>query len=578
MKLAVAYLRRSTDRQDQSIEDQKRECLRFAQLHGYRIIAFYIDDAVSGTSIEGRTEFLRMMADAESPKREFEAIIVYSFSRFSRSDIYETFGYLGSLKGYGVRLESCTEDLSQGPAGIVMEFFNGFKAHTESRDLSRDTLRGLISHASDGWWNGGVPPYGYDLEYVSNRCEALQRLRFNPDGTKKLTDLSTNQSRALMRGERLSVTKNDRCRLVLSSEDRWRLIIRIFDVYVNQGRGLKAIAEVLNSEGIPSPRGKSWTTGTIRSIITNPVYTGKLVWNRRTSGKFHVVRGGLAVERERADFGKLHLSGEEDWIVAERAHPAIIEFAVFLRAQQLLSERGKKHGVAAFRSGRAKTSPYLLSGLIHCTRCGHKYHGMYTPKGKANKNGERLKTLYYACNSYVNGKRAECPNSKFRQGPLETDILKRIGHQVDAMLKEGGRDRLQASIARDLVSERRDPGPERQRLRERIKTIDIRVDTLLESLTPENKRFVDPRLVALGDERDGLEARLRELETVNQEEVDCDALADEIMASVSCFEDLFREGTIEEQKEFIRLFVERIELDPDKKTGKVYMKKFPVPT
>jgi len=54
--------------------------------------------------------------------------------------------------------------------------------------------------------------------------------------------------------------------------------------------------------------------------------------------------------------------------------------------------------------------------------------------------------------------------------------------------------------------------------------------------------------------------------------VDIDAAVDEIMASVRGFKDLFSQGILEEQKEFLRLWIEKIELDPDKRVGKVYMK------
>ena len=580
LKKAVAYLRRSTHRQDQSIADQKRACLEWAALHGYVIIAFYIDDAVSGTSTKGRSDFLRLMEDVEKPGRAFEAIIVYSLSRFSRSDIYETFSYIHLMKRNGVELRSCTEEISDGLPGVFMQFFGGLKAHTECRDLSKDSIRGLISHANDGWWNGGIPPHGYDIEHVSDKgCgAAFQRVRFNPDGTKDLLDLTTGRIRHLESDDRAKITKHDRGRLVLSSEDRWRIIIRILDMYVNQGRGYRAIAQTLNREGILSPKGKRWTTGTIRSIIENPIYTGRMVYNRRASGKFHQIQNGQAVKRSDLEFEKFVRCSKDDWIIVENAHPRIIDDATFMRAQEILKERSRKHGAAAFRSGRAKNSPYLLSGLIHCARCGHKYHGRYVAKGNLRKDGSRPKTYYYACNSYINGKRADCPGSVFRREPLEADILGRVRSRLNLILNNGGRDRVRALIAGEIEADRPDIKAERRDVDKRINAINGKIDTLLESLTPENKRFVDPKLVTLGDERDMLEGRLRELEGMRGEEVDANVLADEIMATVSGFDDLFPHGTVEEKKELIGLFVEKIELDSVARAGKVHMKRFPMPT
>ncbi len=58
---AVGYVRRSTDRQEQSIPDQQRAIERYTEEHGLHLLRFYIDDAVSGTSTVGypSTERLR---------------------------------------------------------------------------------------------------------------------------------------------------------------------------------------------------------------------------------------------------------------------------------------------------------------------------------------------------------------------------------------------------------------------------------------------------------------------------------------------------------------------------------------
>jgi len=58
---AVGYLRRSTDRQEQSIDDQRKAIERYAITTGFELLDFYTDDAISGASSEGRTEFLRLI-------------------------------------------------------------------------------------------------------------------------------------------------------------------------------------------------------------------------------------------------------------------------------------------------------------------------------------------------------------------------------------------------------------------------------------------------------------------------------------------------------------------------------------
>ena len=86
---AVAYLRRSTDRQDQSIGDQQRAIEMYAAQNGFEIVGWYEDDAISGTSVDARKAFKQMLADAQAPGRDWRYVLVYDVSRFSRGRLNE---------------------------------------------------------------------------------------------------------------------------------------------------------------------------------------------------------------------------------------------------------------------------------------------------------------------------------------------------------------------------------------------------------------------------------------------------------------------------------------------------------
>src|SRR2546427_10774565 len=82
-------IRRSTDLQAQSLTDQRRAIEAYAEHHGYQILHWFQDDAISGTTIDARAGFKSMLEAAKSPQRDWRFILVYDVSRFSRGGLDE---------------------------------------------------------------------------------------------------------------------------------------------------------------------------------------------------------------------------------------------------------------------------------------------------------------------------------------------------------------------------------------------------------------------------------------------------------------------------------------------------------
>ena len=103
---AASYTCVSSDGQ-QSVMAQLESIRRFAEEHGLEVAREYEDEA-DGRTTENRTGFQRMIADALSPEKPFDTIIVYDLSRFSRntSDITR---YRKQIEEAGGRLLSTTE-------------------------------------------------------------------------------------------------------------------------------------------------------------------------------------------------------------------------------------------------------------------------------------------------------------------------------------------------------------------------------------------------------------------------------------------------------------------------------------
>jgi DNA invertase Pin-like site-specific DNA recombinase len=261
-KPAAIYLRRSTEKQEQSLRDQRTELVRAADQHGFTIVVDdYVDDARTGTNAAGRRAFLRMIEDAKRPDCPFQHVLAYDGKRFCRGGTDEAGYYRHILRQHGVQVHYVTEGFSADDSNGMTRPMNDYLAHREVVDLSRVTIRGQVSAVKQGWWNGGMSPHGYDLEYVGGTGTVLYRVRYLETGGKQMIDPDGRVMRTLAPKEKISKEKKDKVRLVLSSPDRVNLVREIYDMYL-RGMGYKAIAATLNERGIPSPKNGNWSTAT----------------------------------------------------------------------------------------------------------------------------------------------------------------------------------------------------------------------------------------------------------------------------------------------------------------------------
>lgn len=156
---AVGYCRFSSENQADgfSIEAQKNAINEFASRSGYSIVRFYVDEAKSGTTTEGRTAFLEMLSDSKSG--DFKTVIVHKLDRFSRSRIDSAVSKK-ILKDNGVNLVSVLEHLDDSPESIILESVLEGMSEYYSKNLSRETKKGMKVAGSKGRILGTIP-YGY---------------------------------------------------------------------------------------------------------------------------------------------------------------------------------------------------------------------------------------------------------------------------------------------------------------------------------------------------------------------------------------------------------------------------------
>ena len=580
---AVAYVRRSTDRQDQSIGDQRRAIEVYAATNGFEVVQWYEDDAISGASVDGRRAFKQMGIDAEAPGRDWRYVLVYDVSRFSRGDLDEAGHLRHRFRKAGVEIVYCNENLTGGDADDLVVGVKQWMAQRYVKDLSKVTIRGQITHSESGAWNGGCPPYGYDLVYHDSTGRPYQHVRWLESGDREIYDLDGRLVRIVPRGDRSGAGTSGVAKLVPSTPERVAVIRRIFASCVELGRGCKSIAAGLNADGVPSPRDGNWSSNakakwslsTIREIIRNPAYRGDTAWNRRTFAKFHRLQGGIVVERPRIDADKPRENPESDWIITPGTHEPLIPPPMFDRAQELMRGRARNVGPRNGRAGSGLRSPFLLSGLLTCARCGQAYQGRTINSTKFRKDGSKIKTLYYACGGWVMKGASACEKFLIRKEPLEDLLMETIQRRLQSLLAGEGETMLRAFIEEEIAAQGHDPRRELATIRARMTEIDEKANVLLEGLSADTKGFVDAKLRDMGSERRRLQNRREELETAPYDPIDAEAVLRGGLASLQDLPRLMESGSLEDRKEFVRAFVGAVSVVPGEARLDVQMRTLP---
>ena len=569
---AVGYLRRSSDRQEQSILDQQRVIDAYALANGFDLIDYYVDDAISGASAENRDAFQELIADANSNACPFKFVLVYDIKRFGRVDNDEAGYYRYQLHRNGIEIIYVSEGFNGDDTDDLLRPVKQWQARQELKDLSKVTIRGLLTRVDGGWWAGGTPPYGYDLAYYTQAGEFLCTLRFMQDGSKQVLDEDGNLTRVIPKGDRLQSSKQDRSRLIPSHPDRIKVVRQIFDWYVLEGIGYKSITNRLNQMGIPSPRSKQngngikpkWSANTMFSMLQNPVYVGDMVWNRRSFAKFHRIADQTAVAtRYFPGHGPVR-NGEEDWITKRDTHQAIITRTQFAKVQARRKKVAKNGNNNTYNVGRGARSPYLLTGLVHCSRCGHRWSGYTSNSGRKRKDGSNIKTLYYACGGYVSKGNSVCERYVIRKEWLENLVLDKIqGILKEYFGSKAGMKKIRKLVEMELEMSLPEIGNELNSVDERLKNIRITINNLIENISADNKQFVDQRIREFKREIAVLEAKKYELEAAGSKRVEMERLIDQAVEMSKDFDTVFEEGTIEEKRLIIRGFLNRVDVDPE---------------
>lgn len=247
------------------------------------------------------------------------------------------------------------------------------------------------------------------------------------DGTPISEKVRSAMRRKAVKGEVLGrppygYRVGPRRRLELVPEEA--VVVRyIFRLYLQEEMGIRKIAGQLNSESVPTRRGGRWSMVTVRDILRNRAYLG------------HYSRFGTTVTG---------------------SHPALVSPEDFRRVQDRLQTH---HGAVRTRT----VQPFLLSGLVYCSKCQNKLIGVSRRQQWTTKAGEKKSAAYryYQCESRTN--QSSCAYNTQRAAELEARVrdalkdderpvtrLRRAGN-VDGYLVDliGQVDRVEARMKRN---------------------------------------------------------------------------------------------------------------------------------
>lgn len=379
---AVGYIRVSTDMQAElgySLENQEYEIKNYVESKHMTLVHIYQEEkGASGKNIEGRPQFQQMLSDI-AKNRDIDYVVVYNMSRFARNAA-NALTTLQKLKSYNVSLYVIKEGIdSTTKMGETMFSFASIFADLERDSIRENTTAGRYQKARNGLWNGAQAPFGYRL---------------------------------------------DSGKLVIQ-EDEAEVVRIIFDRYVHTPDGIHKIAVWLNEHGYKKePRGNGkhvfFSPETLKNILDNPVYAGKIAYDRRRMEQ---------VEGENNEFHPVR-QDREDWQISEKQHEAIVSSELFEEAQ-------KRREAESTPFPRKRTDHVNLLG---CPVCGRKMIATNTG-GKVKKDGSLGKETHaYSCKYSKKAFGPDCTFAKqYRQELIDKEIddvitaIRSLSATMDAM-------------------------------------------------------------------------------------------------------------------------------------------------
>jgi len=454
-----------------------------------------------------------MLQDVADGKDGVDYILVFKLSRFGRNaaDVLNSLQY---IQDFGVNL-ICVEDGidSSKDSGKLTITVLSAVAEIERENILVQTMEGRKQKAREGKWNGGQAPFGYTLD-----------------------------------------SKNST--LIVNPEEA-ELVKLIYEKYVYEDMGLDTIANFLNDRGYKKKKTRRreldyFTRGTVKNILDNPVYAGKIAYGKNVTEK---------VKGTRDQFRRVK---SDEYLLVDGLHDAIIDEELWMQTKAKRKITGVK-----WNKTHSLEHEHILSGIIKCPICGHGLSGTVRRR-KNKKTGDYVDDFYYRCQHrhkiddehFCNFQPSLNQNDFNRE--VEQVILDMVNHES---FRQFVMEKVNTKVDVSALEE------ERERIRKLLRQVmgaKTKLTDMLDKLDVMDKHY-DRKYQDMHDRLDNLYDKISEYEdsiadiTARIEAVYGNQITGKQIYDILVhFEMMYYKMTDLEKKEFMKDFINSIELYPEK--------------
>lgn len=496
----------------------------------------YFEGSQSGfsTSVSDRDILQTILKDAE--KGEFDILVIYKDDRLGRR-MWEVGLYIMLLKAKGVVVYSVTDGLISpesddimGQIMLALRYANAQKSSADTAIRVKDTAKKLVA---EGRFLGGKPPYGY---------------------TFRLSDKVSKHRRRL---NELVIVK-----------DQAEIVKKIFEMSLYQCFGSTRIAKELNNdqrykEMAPGYPERMWLSGTITSILTNPIYAGYPAYNRRESIK--------------GTDGKVHIRKLEskDWIIAEKQNPdiTIIPPDMWNKVQEVRKQRADKyikkleHKDVTVISRNDGLLP--LVDVLYCGYCGRKMvngsrYNYWTLKNTGEKRASKIPI--YKCQNAWQG----VPHDKtkqFRADKIEPIIFEALAQYVEKIQEnEDIFEQININQNAEKLLKQEELEKIKKKLEKAQKNLHVMKGHIPDAIAGDFPLSLEELVNCIEDEKEKEKEQLEALRQKKEEIAGLDISAKEwndIQSKIPTWKDIFLNADTATKRVLVNKIVERIDIRKD---------------